>query len=111
MLATGEVPPLPDGEDPHRPVPYPWEATEVQAGQRRSIWLASIEDYRTGEGLTAHFVVSFAHDEDEFRRRVSLELGRELAHLADVRKGISEHPLEAFFLSQRASNSRSVRPR
>lgn len=83
-------------------MPYPWEVTEVQAGHRRSIWLASIQDYGTGEGLTVHFGVSFAHDEDEFRRCVSLELGRELAHLADVRKGISEHPLAAFFLSQRA---------
>ncbi len=99
MLAAGEVSPPPDGIDPHRPPPYKWEITERLLDEPNRVWLASVDDYGTGEGLSVYFAAGFAHDEDEFRRRISLELGRELAHKAKVRLGVGDLPFASMFLS------------
>ncbi len=56
MLASGEVVPPADGEDPHRPPPYPWESTQPPADLPRRVWLAAVLDFATGEGMTHHFV-------------------------------------------------------
>ncbi len=99
MLASGEVAPPADGEDPHRPPPYPWELTERLLDEPNRVWLASVDDYATGEGLSVYFAAGFAADEDEFRRSISREVGRELAHLAKVRLGVGELASASMFLS------------
>ena len=71
MLASGEVLPPPDGIDPHRPPPYPWETSEQMMEGPYRIWLGSVSDYGTGEGISIYFFVEYAADEDEFRRSIS----------------------------------------
>jgi hypothetical protein len=61
--------------------------------------MGSVEDFATGEGLTVHFAAAFAHDADEFRRRLSLELGREQARQAKIGIGVEGIPQAALFLS------------
>jgi hypothetical protein len=99
MLASGEVRPPVDGIDPHRPPPYPWETTERRLDTPRRVWLGYVNDYATGEGSSVYFGAGFARDEDEFRRRLSLELGRELANLAKVGEGADSLPFASVYLS------------
>ncbi len=99
MLATGEVAPPPFGDDPHRSPPYPWELTERRTDAPKRVWLATVDDFATGECLSVFFAASLARDEDEFRRHISFELGRQLAHRAEVRVGLSALPFSGLFLS------------
>lgn len=99
MVASGDVEPPRDGIDPHRPLPYPWETTERRLEAPKRVWLGSVEDYATGEGLSVYFAAGLAHDEDEFRRSLSFDLGRELAHRAEVREGLGALPFSTLFLS------------
>lgn len=72
------------------PAPFPWEAEELFAvGTPDSLWLASVDDFGTGEGLTIHFAAAFARSEVEFRRRLAAELGAGLADRAWVGHGIN----------------------
>lgn len=98
MLASGEVRPL-DGIDPHRLPPYPWETSGRRLDAPERVWLGSVEDYASGEGISVYFAAGLAHDEDEFRRSLSIEFGRELAHRAEVREDPDALPLSTFFLS------------
>ncbi len=99
MLASGEVAPPIDGEDPHWPPPYPWESTEPPADLPRRVWLAAVMDFATGEGMTHHFAATLASDEDEVRRSLSREIGPHLAHGAKIGAGIGEFPSGSMFLS------------
>jgi hypothetical protein len=99
MLANGEVSPPVEGVDPHAPAPYAWEKTEPRLDLPRRVWLASVSDFGTGEGMTAYFGASYAHDEDELRRWLSRQIGRELAHLAKVGEGLDSVPYADMFLS------------
>ena len=101
MLATGEVAPPPFDEDPLRPPPYPWEVNTARTGEPRRVWMGIVEDFGTGEGLTVHFAAALAHGDAEFRRRLSLEIGRQRAHRAEVGVGVEGLPQAAFFLSPR----------
>ncbi|CDO37807.1 hypothetical protein [Novosphingobium sp. KN65.2] len=95
LLQTGEtVPELPLPE-----TSYPWEATERRLNAPRRIWCASGEDHVTGAGLCAYFASGFARDEDEFRRRIALEFGRELANRAQLAEGSAAVSFADFFLS------------
>jgi hypothetical protein len=99
MLASGEVEPPSVGIDPHRPLPYPWETTERRLDAPKRVWLGSVDDYASGEGLSAYFAAGLAHGEDELRRSLSLEFGRELAHRAEVREGPGALPFSMFFVT------------
>ena len=98
MLATGEVAPPPDGEDPHWPQPYRWEVTGVRSDMPRRVWTNSVEDFATGEGLTVHFAAALAQSEAEFKQRLSLELGG-LARQAEIGIGLEGIPQAALFVS------------
>jgi len=98
MLASSEVTAPADGVDPHRP-PHPWETTEPRLDSPKRIWLGYVDDYATGEGLSAYFAASFARSEDEFRRSMSIEIGRELADRAEVGEGVDAIPIASMFLS------------
>ena len=99
MLASGEVLPPPDGLDPHLPPPYPWETSEQQMEGPYRVWLGSVSDYATGEGMSIYFFVEFAADEDEFRRSISRRLTREIANQAQVCEGVAAAPNAQWFLS------------
>ncbi|AIT82786.1 hypothetical protein [Novosphingobium pentaromativorans] len=95
LLATGEAVAEPAAAEPA----YPWELTESCLEAPRHVWCAGAEDYATGAGQGAYFAAGFARDEDEFRRRIALEFGRELAHRARLAKGSVQVPFADFFLS------------
>src|SRR4051794_24482113 len=73
MLANGEVFEPAGGIDPHQ-YHYPWESTQPPDAQMR-IWRATADDFATGQGLTVHYGVGRARDEDEFRRQIAREFG------------------------------------
>lgn len=101
MLARGEVV---DPSEAHEPTShaYPWEHTERSLDGPKRVWLASVEDYATGEGLTLFFAAGLARGEDEFRRRIALELGRGRAHRAAIGQGLKgEVPFIDSFVSAR----------
>lgn len=104
LLASGLVNPAADGHDPHRP-PYSWELTERDVHAPKRIWLGYVDDYATGEGLSVYFFAALARGEDEFRRSISLELGRELADKAEVRLGVGGFPFASMFLSPSFASS------
>lgn len=99
MLASGEVVSTPDGIEFHRPPPYWWELTERDLSAPERVWLGTVDDFATGEGLRVYFVARFARSEEEFRRGLALELGRQLANRAEVREGVGPHPASTIFLS------------
>jgi len=96
LLASGSVPPFPEGTEP--PAPYAWEITEPQLETPKRVWFAYVDDYGTGEGLSVYFAAALARDEDEFRRSISSELGRELANKAEVRLDVHGSSLASRFL-------------
>lgn len=95
----------PDGTSDAPPVSavtsYEWEADDGPPPDApRSVWMASMDDYATGEGLSIYFVVAFARTESEFRRHIALELGAGLADRARVRKGVEGSvPFGSMFLT------------
>lgn len=98
LLASGSMPPLPDDKDPHGPEPYPWEMSEPDPEDAKRVWFAAVHDFGTGEVLSLYFAAALARDEDEFRRCISSELGRELANKADVKVGVHGSSLPSRFL-------------
>ncbi len=80
---------------------YEWEADDGPPPEGpSSVWMASMEDYATGEGISIYFVVAFAHTENEFRRHIARELGAGLADRARVRKGAEGSvPFGSMFLA------------
>lgn len=79
---------------------HPWERTEPASDQPKAIYLATVEDYATGEGLTVGFAAVLAHGEDEARRYLSRIWSRNLAHLAILARGADAIvPFARLFLS------------
>jgi hypothetical protein len=97
-LASGSVPQFPDVQDPHGPEPYPWETSEPDPEDAKRVWFAAVHDFGAGEVLSVYFAAALARDEDEFRRCISSELGRELANMADVKVGVHGSSLPSRFL-------------
>lgn len=81
---------------------YEWEADEGPPPDRpSSVWMASMDDYATGEGLSVYFFAAFAHSENEFRRLIAREVGASLADRARVREGVDRSvPFASMFLSE-----------
>ena len=98
MLASGSVPPFSDDKDPHGSEPYPWETTEPQLKEAKRVWFAAVNEFGTGEVLSVYFAAALVCDEDEFRRSISSELGRELANKADVKVGVHGSSLASRFI-------------
>lgn len=72
------------------PARFAWEAAELfPAGTPVSLWLGSVDDFATAEGLTIYFAVAAARSEGEFRRRLAAEMGAGLADRARVGCGIN----------------------
>ena len=99
LLASGEVEPYADGENPFELPPYPWEITEVQRNAARRIYLGSVSDLATGTGHTVYFAAGLARDEDEFRRQLSAHIGHTLANGAKVQAGLGDFPFSGTFIS------------
>ncbi|MFK4002962.1 hypothetical protein [Qipengyuania sp. NPDC077563] len=99
LLASGEVQPYADGENPFKLIPYPWEITEVQRNAPRRIYLGTVSDLATGSGHTVYFAAGLARDEDEFRRQLAALIGHTLANGATVKAGLGDFPLSKTFIS------------
>ena len=83
------------------PAPFAWEAAELfPVGAPVSLWLGSVDDFATGEGLTIYFAAAAARGEGEFRRRLAAEIGAGLADRARVGRGIDARvPFLPLFLA------------
>lgn len=66
LLEAGEIVPPPSVENPCLPHLYAWQLTEPQLELPRRVWLATVEDFATGEGHSVYFAAGFAHDEVMF---------------------------------------------
>ena len=99
LLASGEVEPYGDGENPFELPPHSWEITEVQRNAPRRIYLGTVSDLATGTGHTVYFAAGLARDEDEFRRQLSAHTGHTLAHGATVNLGLGDFLFSKTFIS------------
>ena len=99
LLASGEVEPYTEGENPFELPPYPWEITEVQRNAPRRIFLGTVSDLATGTGHTVYFAAGFARDEDDFRRQLSAHIGHTFANGATVKAGLGDFPFSETFIS------------
>lgn len=99
MLASGEVQPYSEGENPFDVPPYDWEASEPQSDAPRRIYLGTVSDLATGQGHTIHFAAGLARDEDEFRRQLAAHIGHALANGAKVKLGIGDFQFSKTFVS------------
>ena len=105
LLASGEVEPYADGENPFELPPYPWEVSEPQRNAPRRIFLGTVSELATGTGHTVHFAAGFARNEDEFRRQLATHIGHTLANGATVKAGLGEFPLSKTFISPSLSQT------
>lgn len=81
---------------------FPWELSNEQfpPGTPVSIFLASVDDYTTGEGLTCYFAAGYGRSETEFRKRLAVEWGAGLADRARLACGAREEvPFASLFVS------------
>ena len=99
LLASGEVKPYSEGENPFEPVLYPWETTEVPADASRRIFLGTVSDLATGQGHTIWFAAGLARDDDEFRRQLAAHIGHTLANGAEVNTGMGDFRFSRTFIS------------
>lgn len=99
LLASGEVQPYREGENPFDLAPYSWETTETPAGAKRRIFLGSVSDLASGQGHTVWFAAGLAKDENEFRRQLAVHIGHTLANGAAVNAGLGDFPLSRTFIS------------
>ena len=99
LLASGEVQPYVEGEDPFEVLPYPWEISEVRLDAPRRIWLGTVSDLATGTGHTVYFAAGLARDADEFRRQLASHLGHALASGAEVNLGFEKFKFSRTFIS------------
>lgn len=71
------------------PQSYSWQVEEVfPIGSPALVYLASVDDFATGEGLTVYFTAVSGRSEHEVRRRLAREWGAPLADRAWVALGI-----------------------
>ena len=98
LLEAGEVVTPPIEENPFIPQAYPWQLSERRPDLPKRVWLGTVEDFKTGQGHSVYFAAGVAHDEDEFRRSIALELGPHLAHAAKAGVGVDRAPLKDMFL-------------
>ena len=101
LFTSGGIEPHGEGEDPFGPPPFAWEVSEPDPDAQRRIFLGSVIDGATGQGITYIFAAGLARDEDEFRRQLSRHVGHILANGAKVGKGPDGPRLSPTFVSPR----------
>ncbi|MCW2370065.1 hypothetical protein [Sphingobium sp. B11D3D] len=70
---------------------YSWELEESPASNKpQSIWVAYLDSYVTGAGLTVTLYVSLARNGSELRRMLSRMLSRDEADAATVAQGLNQ---------------------
>mgnify|MGYP001404344868 FL=1 len=85
-----------------QPEAFPWEQEEPEVSGPKGIYLATVTDDATGEGLTVYFAAVLARSESEARRSLSRHWTRNLAHLATLARGADAAvPYAELFLSPR----------
>ncbi|BBI19328.1 hypothetical protein EKJ_01750 [Qipengyuania flava] len=99
LLASGEVQPYREGENPFHLSPYSWEIAQTPAESQRGIFLGTVSDLATGQGHTVWFAAGLAKDENEFRRKLAAHIGHTLANGAEVSAGLGGFPLSRTFIS------------
>ena len=99
MVASGEVQPYAEGENPFELPPYPWEVGENRTEGPRRIFLGTVSELATGMGHSVHFAAGLARDEGEFRRQLAAHIGHTLAHGATVKAGLGGFPFSKTFIS------------
>ena len=99
LLASGEVRPYADGENPFELPPYPWEVSEVPIDLSRRVFLGTVSDLATGTGHTVYFAAGLARDEDEFRRQLAAHIGHTFANGATLNAGLGDFPFSRTFIS------------
>lgn len=83
-----------------QPEAFPWEQEEPELSGPKGIYLATVEDHATGQGLTVYFAAVLARSENEARRSLSRYWTRNLAHLATLARGADAVvPYAELFLS------------
>ena len=66
----------------------------------RRVFRGTVSDLATGSGQTVYFAACFARDDDEFRRKLAVNLDRHFANAAHVVCGLGEIPFSEKFTSQ-----------
>lgn len=99
LLASGEVKPYAEGENPFELPPYSWEVSEPPVDVPKRVFLGTVTDLATGTGHTVHFAAGLARDEDEFRRQLAAHIGHTFANGARVRAGLGDFPSSKTFIS------------
>lgn len=96
LLEAGDTQPILDERES-----YAWEADElVPPDTPIQIYLATIEDFATGEGLTVSFFVGRARSANAFRRSIAGEVGVHLAnHAIIAERSNAEVPFGTMFLT------------
>ena len=99
LLASGEVEPYAEGENPFVLPPYGWEISEPQGDALRRIFLGTVSELAMGTGHTVYFAAGLARDEDEFRRQLAAHIGHTFANGATVKAGFGDSPSCKTFIS------------
>lgn len=97
LLETEDIHPI----APPEREPYAWEASEdFQIGAPARVYVASVEDFATGEGLTVSFFAGRAPSENAFRRSIALKVGAHFANAALIGEGSGARvPFGKMFMS------------
>ena len=101
LLESGSIEPYGEGEDPFVVPPFAWEVSEPRPDAQRRVFLGSVIEGATGQGITYIFAAALARDEDEFRRQLSQHVGHILANGAKVGEGPDGPRLSPTFVSPR----------
>ena len=101
LLASEEIQPYGEGENPFQQPPYSWEISKPPIDGPRRIFLGTVSDLATGLGHTIYFAAGLARDEDEFRRQLARTIGHTLANGAKASPGLEEFPFSRTFISPR----------
>ena len=99
MLASGEVQPYGEGENPFELPAYPWEVSEPRSDAPRRVYFGTVSDLATGQGHTVYFAAGLARNEDEFRRQMASRVGHTFANGAKVNVGVGEFQFSRTFIS------------
>ena len=103
LLESGSIEPYGEGEDPFVIPPFAWEISEPRPEALRRVFIGTVTEAATGEGITHYFAAGLAGDEDEFRRQLSRHVGHILANGTKVSRGAGGPRLSPTFVSPRLS--------
>lgn len=99
LLEAGGIEPYGEGDNPFVVPPFAWEVSEPPQGGPKRIFLGTVADAVTGQGITHFFAAGLARDEDDFRRQLSRHVGQILANGTKVSRGPGDPGLSPIFMS------------